>query len=209
MEYKKVLKLCPYFQSTEICYFCDIHLWFSRYSWDFEPVWKWFFWWTELWLFCVAPQPVNCCCVQCDCCGFYGGDNKYIGCVLCTCRSLSRVMIIQWWYSVCVPLNISDLIHSGWLQTQRFSIYKDVCFDFTLSFKFLLNDTCKELFVKGHSIFDMVEQWQPLVAREKHVVQADSLSVHLLQWCIKILFYQYENKQLPQSLKVHYLNILL
>lgn len=70
MEYKKVLKLCPYFLSTEICYFCDIHLWFSRYSWDFEPVWKWFFWWTELWIFCVAPQSVNCCCVQCDCCGF-------------------------------------------------------------------------------------------------------------------------------------------
>lgn len=36
-----------------------------------------------------------CCCVQCDCCGFYGEDNKYIRCVLCTCGFLSRVMIIQ------------------------------------------------------------------------------------------------------------------
>ena len=128
MKYR-VLKLCPYFQSTEICYFCDIHLWFSKYSWDFEPVWKWFFWWTELWIFCVAPQSVNCCCVQCDCCGFYGEDNKYIGCVLCTCGFLSWVMIIQLWYSVCVHLDISDLIHNDWLHTQRCPFIK-MCFGF-------------------------------------------------------------------------------
>lgn len=73
-------------QSTENCYFCDFGFWFSR---DFEPVWKWSFWRTELWIFCVAPQSVNCCCVQCDCCGLYGGDNKYNGCILCTCNFLS------------------------------------------------------------------------------------------------------------------------
>lgn len=39
---------------------------------------------------------VNCCCVQCDCCGFYGGDSKYISGVLCTCSSQSWVMIMHW-----------------------------------------------------------------------------------------------------------------
>lgn len=138
--------------STDLCYFCDIHLWFSRYSSDFEPVWKWFFWWIELWIFYVAPQPVNCCCVQCDCCGFYGGDNKYIGCVLCTCGFLSRVLIIQWWYSVCVHLDISDLIHNDWLHTQRCPFMK-MCFGFTIPFRFIQTYTSKELFVNGHPFF--------------------------------------------------------
>ena len=67
----------------------------------FEPVWKWFFWWTELWIFCVALQSVNCCCVQCDCCGFYGGDNKYIGCVLCTCGFLSSIDYTMMIFCLC------------------------------------------------------------------------------------------------------------
>lgn len=125
-------------QLTENCYFCDICLWFSRH---FEPVWKWSFWWTELWIFCVAPQSVNCCCVQCDCCGLYGGDNKYNGCVLCTCDFLSSndyiVMIFClytfryfWiWYTKIAHTDIQTHKHTG-----MFIYLNKKCFFFILHY---------------------------------------------------------------------------
>lgn len=44
------------------------------------------------------------------------------------------------------------------------------------------------------SIFDLVEQWQPLVAWERLVVQALSLSVKPPQCSIKVPFCQYEGQ---------------
>lgn len=83
------------------------------------------------------------------------------------------------------------------------SIYKDVCFELTLSFKFLQNDTAKELFVYGHSYLIIVDKWQPLVAEERSVVQAVSLSVQPPQHKISL-----QKTKRPQSLNIQYFTFL-
>lgn len=41
---------------------------------------------------------MSCCCVQCDRCGFYGGNNESIGCILC--MSIDYTMMV-----ICVHLD--------------------------------------------------------------------------------------------------------